>query len=61
MSSILKTVAKNFNTAAADETSENILHWRERLGEKYTELQGICQYHDFVMNRNANGNAQLQV
>ena len=60
MSSILKAVAKHFNIAA-DETSENILHWRERLGEKYTELQGICQYHDFVMNRNANGNAQLQV
>ena len=56
----LVSVAKNFSTAR-EETGENILHWRERLDGKYTELQGIRKYHDFVVNRNADGNAQVQV
>lgn len=56
----LVSVASSFCTAM-EEKGETILHWREKLDEKYTELHGIRQYHDFVVNRNAEGNAQLQV
>ena len=48
-------------SVAEIETGENILHWREKLEEKYTELKGIRQFHDFVINRNSEGNTQLQV
>ena len=56
----LVTVANNYSTAV-NETGANIRHWRERLEEKYTELQGIRKFHDFVINRNTDGNAQLKV
>ena len=56
----LGSVASRFSTAV-EETGETILHLRKKLKEKYTELHGIRQYHDFVVNRNAEGIAQLQV
>lgn len=56
----LVAVAHNFSVAEI-ETGENILHWREKLEEKYTELRGIRQFHDFVINRNSGGNTQLHV
>ena len=39
----LVAVAHNFSVAEI-ETGEN----REKLEEKYTELRGIWQFHDFV-------------
>ena len=56
----LVSVANNYCTAT-EETGEHIYHWREKLDKKYSELQGIRQYHDFVVNRNTDGNAQVQV
>lgn len=56
----LVAVAGHFSTAV-EETGENILHWREELDKKYTELHGIRKYHDLVISRNAASNAQLKV
>ena len=56
----LVAVANNYS-AAVNETGENIRHWRKRLEKKYTELQGIRKFHDFVINRTTEGIAQLQV
>lgn len=56
----LVAVANNYSTAVK-ETGETIRHWRETLEAKYTELQRIRKFHDFVINRNSDGNAQLQV
>ena len=56
----LVEVAGHFSTAV-EETGENVLHWRQELDKKYTELHGIRKYHDFVVSMNAANDAQLKV
>ena len=56
----LVAVAGRFSTAVK-EAGVNVLHWRQELDKKYTDLSGIRKYHDFHVTRNADGNAQLQV
>lgn len=56
----LVDVAGHFSNAV-EVTGANVYHWRQELDKKYTELQGIRKYHDFVVSRDANNTAQLKI
>ena len=52
-------VAADWFSNAFEETGVNVLHWRQELDKKYSELTGILKYHDFFVTRNSDDNAEL--
>ena len=44
----LKSICDKCATCTV-ETGENVLTWRNTLGEKYSDLPGVRKYHDFLI------------
>ena len=53
-------IAEQYATAT-EEDGMRILKWRQELDKKYTELDGIRKYHDFVISQNGNGKVVLKL
>ena len=43
------------------ETGEQILMWRNTLGEKYSDLPGVRRYHDFLVVKAHDGSVVMKV
>ena len=52
-------IASRYATAT-EEIGMHILHWRQELDKKYTQLAGIRKHHDFYISRNSSGTAVMQ-
>ena len=43
------------------EDGQHVLTWRDSLGDKYSDLPGVCKLHDFLVVRAHNGNVVMKV
>ena len=56
----LKSICDRSSTCHI-ETGEQILTWRNTLGEKYSDLPGVRRYHDFLVVKAHDGSVVMKV